>query len=360
MLTSRANKEDLDKISKLSKEVSRKDNMIKELKVLVEELREKELKLANESKLLSTKLKAAKSDLVRKETIVKELKNKLENIQNDIKNASEKSNDQVKNKEMLKKYKQEIDRKDLKISGLESRLETNSSEIERLKSENIKESRVKKSEFQNQSKKYDSVVKKVKKSEDVTQCCVVIIRRIVKDMILTVEKLRSDVVISNHELSTRKQPNMNVDCKPIGHDPILNAKVQTCDNHQNTASDMYKESLDILGVSLNELEEFVQPETSNTNLPIYDYTNEGNSLPSESKKSFGPGLQFEDLGVPSDNKDLDVFNKVLEAIVEDPQQLIEDSEDIVKIFKKLLKEIMGLEKNLTLNNKSIQLGSSHC
>ena len=128
---------------------------------------------------------------------------------------------------MLKKYKQEIDRKDLKISGLESRLETNSSEIERLKSENIKESRVKKSEFQNQSKEYDSVVKTVKRSEDITQYCVVIIRCIVKDMILTVEKLRSDVVISDHELSTRNQPNINVDYKPIGHDPISKTKAQT-------------------------------------------------------------------------------------------------------------------------------------
>ena len=227
LLASRVNEEDLDKISKLSKEVSRKDNMIKELKVLVEELREKESKLSNESKLSSNKLKAAKSDLVRKETIVKELKDKLENIQNDIKNESEKSNDQVKYKEMLKKYKQEIDRRDLKISGLESQLETNSSEIERLKSENIKESRVKKSEFKNQSKKYDSVVKKVKRSEDFTQCCVVIIRRIVKDMILTVEKLRSDVVISNHELSIRKQSNINVDYKPIGYDPISKTKAQT-------------------------------------------------------------------------------------------------------------------------------------
>ena len=326
--------------------------MIKELRALIEELKDKESKLTNESKLSSTKLKAAKSDLLRKETIVKELKYKLENVQNDAKNAAEKSNDQAKYKEMLKKYKQEIDRKELKISGLESRLETNSSEIEKLKSENLKESKIKKSEYASQSKRYDSAVKKAKQSEDVTQCCVVIIRRIVKDMILTVEKLRSDVMISNHELSTRKQSNMNIDHKPMSLEPSIKAEVQTYDNHQNTASDIYKESLDILGVSLNELEEFVQPETSNTQLPIYDYTNEGNSVPSESKKSVGPGLQFEDLGVPSDNKDLDIFSKALEAILEDPQQLIEDSEDIVKIFKKLLKEIVTLEQNLIINHKS--------
>ena len=102
LLASRVNKEDLDKISKLSKEVSWKDNMIKELKVLTEVLREKESKLTNESKLSSNKLKAAKSDLARKETIVKELKDKLENVQNDIKNASEKSNDQVSIKRCLR------------------------------------------------------------------------------------------------------------------------------------------------------------------------------------------------------------------------------------------------------------------
>jgi len=45
----------------------------------------------------------------------------------------------------------------------------------------------------------------------------------------------------------------------------------------NTMSDMYKESLDILGVSLGELEEFVQPAKSPTmkdKLPILDYAND--------------------------------------------------------------------------------------
>lgn len=108
-----------------------------------------------------------------------------------------------------------------------------------------------------------------------------------------------------------------------------------------------------MGVSLNELTEFVQPDASFNHLPIYDYTNEGTGSGSELKKSMGPGLQFDDLNIPSSNKDLEVFTAALEAIVDDPGQLINDSEDIIRIFKKLLQEIVQLETSLS-SKKAIQ------
>jgi hypothetical protein len=67
-----------------------------------------------------------------------------------------------------------------------------------------------------------------------------------------------------------------------------------------------------------------------------------------SKNTIGPGLNFEDLGlVERDNKDLEIFTKVLNAIVEDPDKLLTESEDIVQIFKKLLKEVKSLEASLS-------------
>lgn len=334
-------KEDIDKISKLSREISRKDATIKELKMLIQELKEKEDKLSWDLKLSSTKLKAAKADLVRKESMLKETKEKFEGKIEEVKSTSENSVDQNKYKEMVKKYKQEIERKDLKISSLESKVESNSSEIEKLKFESTKENKSTKAEYSSQSKKYETTVKKYKKAEETTQIWAVVIRRIIKEMILMVEKLRSDALISHQEMSIRNksslanQTNLQEDSTKIDN---RNSAYTQDDN----LSDIYKESLDILGVSPQDLDEFMQPASSY----------------SGSKVAVGPSLKVEDLGfTSSSNKDLEIFTKALEAIVDDPSQLLTESEDIIKIFKKLLKEISSLESGLA-SNKSASLSYS--
>lgn len=353
-------KEDIDKIAKLNREIARKETMIRELKSQFDEAKDSESKLHQEVKNLQSKLKATKSDLLRKETMLKETKEKLESEIKEIKDNDNKTIELSKHKEILKKYKQDIERKELKISSLESKLETNTSELEKLRNENAEGSKIAKSEVLKESKKYETTVKKMKKIEDTTQTAMIVIRRMIKEMILSVEKLRSDVIISKHEASSRYQENYRQNDTTM-HTPLKQtASKSDAYNRQgraedHTISDMYKESLDILGVSLGELEEFVQPSQSSetyNKLPGMDFQDP--SCVSSSKDTVGPGLKFEDLGVPwKDNRDLDVFGKVLDVMVEDPQKLLTDSEDVIQIFKKLLKEIKSLEAALSVNKSHI-------
>lgn len=209
-VTNESKKEDIERISKLTKELTRKENMIKDLKTMLDELKDKESNADSEVKSTVAKLKSIKNELVRKETMIKELKDKLESTQQEIKVGSENMIESTKHKEMMKKYKQEIERKDLKISSLESKLDTNTSELDKLRESTLKETKSKKSEYSSQNKKYDSAMKKAKDAEEVTQTCTIVIRRMIKEMIITVEKLRSEVTIAHHELSVKSSKHFSI------------------------------------------------------------------------------------------------------------------------------------------------------
>jgi len=346
-------KEDLEKIMKLSREVARKETMAKELKTQYDEIKEKEAKSQQEVKSLQVKLKTLKADISRKETMLKDTKDKLQTEIKETKQTESKTIDIAKHKDIVKKYKQDIERKDFKISSLESKLDTNASEMEKLKNESVIEAKSSKSEYFKESKKYETSVKKMRKLEEASQNAVLVLRRMMKEMILSVEKLRSEVIISRHETCQKSWENFRQNSTHMQTPNKLSnmhSAMKPTQAVDNTMSDMYKESLDILGVSLGELEEFVQPAQSPTmkdKLPILDYANDP-SWVSSSKNTVGPGLDFEDLGhAHKDNRDLEVFTKVLNAIVNDPEKLNTESEDIIQIFKKLLKEIKSLEGSMS-------------
>ena len=342
-------KEDIDKISKLSKEVSRKDGIIKELKLQIEELKSNNLKTAEEASSLQSKYKSIKSELNRKEIIAKEAKDKLEEELKKLKEVEDKTAEVVKLKETIKKYKQDCDRKEMKISALESKLETNASEIDKLKSESMKESVNAKNEFIKENKKHEGATKKLKLLENITETAMIVIRRMIKEMIITTEKLRSEMIISRNENKSFKRIDQNKTNElTTMQTPAKSVEFKSNEEKKNNQNDFefYKESMDILGVSLNELEEFVHP----TQSPIFDYNKEPSWI-SESKNTLGPGLNAEDLEIPTkDNRDLDVFSKILDAIISDPEKLLTEWEDIIQIFKKLLKEISVLEQSLKCSN----------
>jgi DNA repair protein SbcC/Rad50 len=352
MSKSETKREEVEKISKLSRELSRKDSMMTTLKAQFDELKEKESKSQQEIKKLETKLKSIRSDLSRKETMLKDMKEKLEEEAKDSKDES-KTVELSKHKEMVRKYKQEVERKESKISMLETKLESTNSQMEKLKNESVIELKASKADGMKDSKKYDNMARKLRKYEEAASNGVLVLRIIIKEMILTVEKLRSDVRINLREKSSRMTDYIKQNETSSIHSPLkshqLNSDLKPT-AVDNTMSDIYKESLDILGVSLGELEEFVQPNQSprmNDKLQIFGY-NQDPSWVTSSKNTIGPGLNFEDLGlVERDNKDLEIFTKVLNAIVEDPDKLLTESEDIVQIFKKLLKEVKSLEASLS-------------
>jgi hypothetical protein len=186
----------------------------------------------------------------------------------------------------------------------------------------------------------------MKEYEDSSQSGAIILRRIIRELVISVEKLRSNAYIDSKMHASNKPTNQ------YNTTPARNQNKQKAekDNNCEEISEMYKESLDILGVSMNELEEFVQPSASPTVGPKmqFEHTNDGTSV-TQSVENIGPGLCAEDLDMFSkSNKDLEVFLQALDAIVEDPLKLSTECEDLVKIFKNLLQEIISLE--IHLNN----------
>lgn len=338
-------KDDSDKISKLTRELSRKEAMLKEFKTQYDELKDRESKSSQEVKSLQGKLKSLKTDLSRKESMIKETKDKLELEMSSLKSDPNSSIELSKHKEIVRKYKQDIERKDLKITSLESKIITLDSTIEKIKSESFSENKEKK------DAKKDINSKKLKKMQEISQNALFVVRRILKDMILSAEKLRSDMVVSrsfsnsrvfdaNNDTTSIQTPMKKESCN-------IPAQRKSLPSDDNAISDMYKESMDILGVSLGELTEFVQPPQSPLadKLPMFDYNDP--SCNTSSKNTVGPGLDFDDLDMAiKDNRDLDVYTKVINEIVDNPEKLLSESESLVQIFKQLFKEIKHLEAKL--------------
>ena len=195
----------LRKSEEFQKEINRKDCIIKELKSQYDEYKLKELNFQSELKPLQLKIKSLKSDLLRKEKLLKETKEKFETEMIKIKENEVKTIEISKHKEIMKKYKQDLERKEFKISNLESKLETNASELEKIKNESILENNIVKSESVKENKKIANIQRKLKKMEEAARTGTIVIRSIINEMVLTVEKLRSDLVI-NQNNSNRGQP----------------------------------------------------------------------------------------------------------------------------------------------------------
>lgn len=214
-----------EKIKSLSKELTKKDLALKDLKNNYETLKLNDVKLKEENLNLNEKLKISKIDISRKESIIKDLKDKTENL-NVSQLSLSKQDDLLNLKENCKKLKGEIDRKDTFIKGLKTKLEVSSLEIEQLKDKNLNLNKfhlIKKEEKEEEDYLKLKTAKKQKLqnylylNEELKS----ILRRIFKDLIFNFEKMKN--------LKSEKE--------------IYN----------------FKEGLSILNLKENELEDFINP-----------------------------------------------------------------------------------------------------
>jgi chromosome segregation ATPase len=209
-----------EKVKSLNKDLSRKDVLIKELKAGMESLKDNDKKYNDEIAQLQEKLKISKIDISRKEGIIKELKDKIKEQQTQME-ASKDSKIEDLNYN-IKKLKTDLERKDTIIKSLKAKLETSDMEIEQLKEMNNKLNRANTSEIDKEIKHHDSTKRRLDMLSTTNENLLTVVRRVFKDLVSTFEKLKSKTNI-----------------------------------YVNTQS--YKEGMDILGVSQDELHEYLNP-----------------------------------------------------------------------------------------------------
>jgi len=237
-----------EKVKALQKEINRKDTAIKEFKTNLENLRNSEKKLSEENSSLLEKNKIFKIDINRKDEIIKDYKDKLNLLNLSNKNQSlsnldrsaigdnnTNSNSNFNNddvtiiKNQNKKLKNDLERKDDIIRTLKAKLENANNEIEQMKTLSIKNSKNNFSELEKEQKRNENLRGKMDTLLMKNENLISIIRRVFKDLIFTYEK------------------NM------------IKNKMNLIDKNSLN----YKDGMDILNISADELEDYLNPSDDN-------------------------------------------------------------------------------------------------
>eukprot|EP01022_Parablepharisma_sp_SALTPOND_P036388 TRINITY_DN98_c0_g1_i1.p1 TRINITY_DN98_c0_g1~~TRINITY_DN98_c0_g1_i1.p1 ORF type:complete len:3109 (+),score=697.90 TRINITY_DN98_c0_g1_i1:340-9666(+) len=273
-------KDDSEKLKKAMKELSRKDQTIKSLKSAAENSKALEKQLAEENKALVEKIKALKAEIARKDATLKTFKEKTEDFKVDKEFAKEKDIEIEKLKTKIGSAKQDMERKDDQIRTLKAKIESLMQDLERAKAELDSKSKAETKEAEKGQKKVGKTKQKLKAAEGKNQQLSIMLRTIFRELLTDIEKLR-----------------MRANAYRL-------AKAEAVVENQ-----FYRESLDILGIGAEDMQEFV---------PRGEQTGE-------------------------ENGDLIELVEKINRIVEN-NEIPKDYEDVVEKYKALVKEKVQLEK----------------
>ena len=230
----------IEKIKHLSKEITRKEVMIKELKSNCENYKTTQKKIFDENENLVEKNKVQKIDIQRKDLIIKDLKEKVNSLNANIEKTSKIQQDSFTSSQSNTRYqklKSENERKDNIIKTLKAKNEALSIELNQIQSINLKMSKNNSSELEREQKFHSLTKDKLDYTmltvEKMSSC----IRRILKDLLNTYE-------------SEKRKAN------------ILNI------------TNTMKEGMNILGVTENDVDDFLNPNNENYKVEITERVNE--------------------------------------------------------------------------------------
>ncbi|CDW71439.1 UNKNOWN [Stylonychia lemnae] len=277
-------KDDNIKLQKLIKENNKNMKLAQELKSANDYMKVGEKRMKEEISQLNEKLKQARVDITRKEQLIKEYKDKLDLIQDEINQSNQRVNEIEKLKELNKKLKLESEIKENQVKTLKQRLEHNDEEIENLKT--VSQSQINSSQSNQLENQVRITKNKIKKYEVY-----------LKKSLETLRKIGKELSHTSSKMSMRQRSN-------------LKASKKTNDNPMQINEferDFYKDSVNILGVSMDELEEFMNPSLNH----------------SSSEKNI-------------ENQN---FMAKLERVSEIPETLNQDLEQICNYCVKLISEI---------------------
>jgi len=211
-----------EQVKKLKAEVLRKDRALQDMKTALDQMRESDKRLGEENAVLAERWKAAAADVKRKETILRELRGKLENLNGDVETGKAASDQVEKLREQVKRLKQDIERKDSTAKLLKTKLETAEQEANSLNSRIHQASTEAFTSLEGELNKNKVLDANLKRSEAQLQALYLITKRIFRELVKSVETLKLRVTETE------------------GFD-----------------REMYSDCMDILRLSEDELKEFV-------------------------------------------------------------------------------------------------------
>lgn len=223
--------EELDKGKKVSREGLRKDLSYKAFQEKLDQSKASEKLWVEEKASLNERLKGLKTDLVRKEGFNRELKEKLEQALCKLEGLKGLYEENERLKEGIKRARGELERKETSLGLLKGKLD----ELENNNNSNMTQNnRIKEKQSDNQEKKLEIMKNSLKKSENQVKILGYLIKRLFRETISNVQRLKSRIIQKSGSTNNKGFDERNL-----------------------------TESLNILKLSPQELEEFLEPGKGN-------------------------------------------------------------------------------------------------
>lgn len=277
-----------EKMRRLKAEMSRKDKTINELKMGLDTCKEVERKLCEENSILNDKVKASKNDLARKDVIIKELKAKIDSYLAEFENSKNMTEQNEKLREQVRKLKIDCERKDAQVKALKTNIDTLKLELESRTVEHTQAATENFSSLEKEIKKNEKLQIQLKKTEQQLQNLYLITRRIFRELGSSVESLR-----------TKFRSSAPLD------------------------REYYSDCMNILNISMDELNEFVSPKSQTDSL--------GASL-----EHLDRMLEQKDVDV---SEVLDIFNRLIDERIELERSDPKVAEKYENYIKKMKQEV---------------------
>jgi chromosome segregation ATPase len=277
-----------EKMRRLKAELSRKDKTISELKMGLDTCKEVERKLGEENNVLNDKVKASKNDLARKDVIIKELKAKIDSYLAEFENSKNMTEQNEKLREQIRKLKIDCERKDAQVKALKTNIDTMKLELESRTVEHTQAATENFSSLEKEIKKNEKLQIQLKKTEQQLQNLYLITRRIFRELGSSVESLR-----------TKFRSSAPLD------------------------REYYSDCMNILNISMDELNEFVSPKSQTDSL--------GASL-----EHLDRMLEQKDVDV---SEVLDIFNRLIDERIELERSDPKVGEKYENYIKKMKQEV---------------------
>ena len=250
--------------------------------------KEVERRLCEENTVLNDKAKASKNDLARKDVIIKELKAKIDSYLAEFENSKNMTEQNDKLREQVRKLKIDCERKDAQVKALKTNIDTLKLELESRTAEHTQEATENFSSLEKEIKKNEKLSIQTKKTEQQLQNLYLITRRIFRELGSSVESLR-----------TKFRSSAPLD------------------------REYYSDCMNILNISMDELNEFVSPKSQTDSL--------GASL-----EHLDRMLEQKDVDV---SEVLEIFNRLIDERVELERSDPKVAEKYENYIKKMKQEV---------------------
>ena len=209
-----------DKIKSLTKDIARKETLLREFKTNCDNYKTNESKIKEENENLITKNKINRIEIQRKDTIIRELKEKLSNLNTALDKKTKTKENTNMPQVTLQRLKNENEKKDSLIKALKAKNEALLIELDQVQNINQKMSKNNTTELEREQKLHLLTRDKLDNSTIIVEKMSSCIRRILKDLLNTYE---------------REQRKGNV----------------------GNITNSMKEGMNILGVGMNDMDDFL-------------------------------------------------------------------------------------------------------